>query len=83
MNRNLRSILHTALDATFVSEQDGTIVSFNAVRQFGYSKEEAIGQNLRMLMPQPYWHEHDGYLHLYQTPDQAYFHTPAPMMVAA
>lgn len=36
-----------------------------------------------MLMPQPYRHEHDGYFHRYQTPDQAYFNTPAPMMVAA
>lgn len=64
---HLRSILDTVLDATIVSEQDGTIVSFNAaaVRQFGYSEEEAIGQNLRMLMPQPYRQEHDGYLQRY------------------
>ncbi|WP_233284878.1 MULTISPECIES: PAS domain S-box protein [unclassified Agrobacterium] len=64
---HLRSILDTVLDATIVSEQDGTIVSFNAaaVRQFGYSEDEVIGQNLRMLMPQPYRHEHDGYLHRY------------------
>jgi two-component system sensor kinase FixL len=64
---HLRSILDTVLDATIVSEQDGTIVSFNAaaVRQFGYSEEEVIGQNLRMLMPQPYRKEHDGYLQRY------------------
>jgi two-component system sensor kinase FixL len=64
---HLRSILDTVLDATIVSDQDGTIVSFNAaaVRQFGYSEEEAIGQNLRMLMPQPYRREHDGYLQRY------------------
>ncbi|CUX02592.1 MULTISPECIES: PAS domain-containing sensor histidine kinase [Rhizobium/Agrobacterium group] len=64
---HLRSILDTVLDATIVSQQDGTIVSFNAaaVRQFGYSEDEAIGQNLRMLMPQPYRHEHDGYLQRY------------------
>lgn len=64
---HLRSILDTVLDATIVSEQDGTIVSFNAaaVRQFGYSEEEVVGQNLRMLMPQPYRQEHDGYLQRY------------------
>lgn len=64
---HLRSILDTVLDATIVSEQDGTIVSFNAaaVRQFGYTEAEAIGQNLRMLMPQPYSREHDGYLQRY------------------
>jgi len=66
---HLRSILDTVLDATIVSEQDGTIVSFNAaaVRQFGYSEEEAVGRNLRMLMPQPYRQEHDGYLKKYLT----------------
>jgi two-component system sensor kinase FixL len=64
---HLRSILDTVLDATIVSEQDGTIVSFNAaaVRQFGYSEAEVIGRNLRMLMPQPYRQEHDGYLQRY------------------
>ncbi|KSV60754.1 hypothetical protein N183_37680 [Sinorhizobium sp. Sb3] len=64
---HLRSILDTVLDATIVSEQDGTIVSFNAaaVRQFGYAENEVIGQNLRMLMPQPYRKEHDGYLERY------------------
>jgi two-component system sensor kinase FixL len=66
---HLKSILDTVLDATIVSEQDGTIVSFNAaaVRQFGYSEEEVVGQNLRILMPQPYRKEHDGYLNRYLT----------------
>ncbi|WP_275786623.1 PAS domain S-box protein [Pararhizobium gei] len=64
---HLKTILDTVLDATIVSEQDGTIVSFNAaaVRQFGYAEEEAVGQNLRILMPQPYRKEHDGYMHRY------------------
>jgi two-component system sensor kinase FixL len=64
---HLRSILDTVLDATIVSDQEGTIVSFNAaaVRQFGYSEDEVVGQNLRMLMPQPYRREHDGYMNRY------------------
>ena len=66
---HLRSILDTVLDATIVSDQEGTIVSFNAAaeRQFGYAEDEVVGQNLRMLMPQPYRKEHDGYLHRYLT----------------
>jgi len=66
---HLRSILDTVLDATVVSMKDGTIVSFNAAaeRQFGYADSEVIGQNLRMLMPQPYRSEHDGYLARYLT----------------
>ncbi|MFB9947939.1 PAS domain S-box protein [Rhizobium puerariae] len=64
---HLRSILDTVLDATVVSTRDGTIVSFNAaaVRQFGYTEEEVVGQNLSMLMPEPYRSEHDGYIERY------------------
>src|SRR5690606_39497918 len=64
---HLQSILDTALDATVVIERDGTIISFNAaaVRQFGYAVKEIVGQNVRMLMPEPYRREHDGYIHRY------------------
>ncbi|WP_027994049.1 PAS domain S-box protein [Sinorhizobium meliloti] len=66
-NAHLRSILDTVPDATVVSAPDGTIVYFNAaaVRQFGYAEEEVIGQNLRILMPEPYRREHDGYMQRY------------------
>lgn len=61
------SILDTVLDATIVSDENGVIISFNsaAVRQFGYSEAEALGQNLKLLMPQPYKVEHDGYMRRY------------------
>jgi two-component system sensor kinase FixL len=64
---HLKSILDTIPDATVVIEKDGTIVSFNdaAVRQFGYSQPEVIGQNVRLLMPEPYRGEHDGYMQRY------------------
>lgn len=64
---HIRSILDTVPDATVVIEKDGTIVTFNAaaVRQFGYTEAEAIGQNVRMLMPEPYRSEHDGYISRY------------------
>jgi two-component system sensor kinase FixL len=64
---HLRSILDTLPDATVVIERDGTIVSFNnaAVRQFGYSEAEVLGQNVRNLMPEPYKAEHDGYMQRY------------------
>ncbi len=66
---HLQSILDTVLDATLVIGTDGNIVSFNAaaVRQFGYAPEEAIGNNVRMLMPAPYREQHDGYLSRYLT----------------
>lgn len=64
---HLRSILDTVLDATVVIEKDGTIVSFNAAatRQFGYAESEILGQNVRILMPEPYRGAHDGYLQRY------------------
>ncbi len=64
---HVRSMLDTVLDATIVSTSDGTILSFNAaaVRQFGYQQEEVLGKNLRILMPEPYREQHDGYLDRY------------------
>ena len=64
---HLRSLLDTVFDATVLIERDGTIRSFNtaAVRQFGYSEEEILGRNVRMLMPEPYRSGHDVYLQRY------------------
>lgn len=64
---HLRSILDTVLDATVVIETNGVIVSFNsaAVRQFGYQEAEVIGQNVSILMPEPYRAGHDGYMARY------------------
>jgi len=66
---HLQSILDTVLDATVVIDTSGIMLSFNAsaVRQFGYTPEEAIGQNVSMLMPAPYRDQHDGYLDRYLT----------------
>jgi two-component system sensor kinase FixL len=58
----LSSMLDTVQDAAIVSKCDGTILSFNsaAVRQFGYAEQEAVGQNLRMLIPEAYLSLNDG-----------------------
>lgn len=66
---HLQSILDTVPDATVVIDANGIMQSFNtsAVRQFGYSVEEATGQNVSMLMPTPYREQHDGYLTRYLT----------------
>jgi len=64
---HLRSILDTVPDATVVIDARGTIISFNraAIRQFGYTEAEVVGQNVKILMPEPYQGEHDGYIHRY------------------
>jgi two-component system, LuxR family, sensor kinase FixL len=63
----IRSILDTIVDAAVVIDKQGKIISFNraAVRQFGYAEADMIGENVRVLMPEPYAKEHDGYMQHY------------------
>ena len=45
-----------------VIDVSGPVTSFSAAatQLFGYRPEEMLGQNIKMLMPQPYRSEHDG-----------------------
>jgi len=64
---HLRSILETIPDAMIVIDERGAMQSFStaAARLFGYSADEVLGKNVRMLMPSPYRESHDGYLQRY------------------
>ncbi len=64
---HLASILATVPSAMIVIDEHGIIQSFSsaAERQFGWTATEAVGQNVRMLMPNPYRDAHDGYLQRY------------------
>jgi two-component system sensor kinase FixL len=61
---HLQSILDTVPEAMIVIDERGVMQSFSvaAERLFGYSRSEAVGQNVNILMPSPYREEHDGYL---------------------
>ena len=65
---HLQSILDTVPEAMIVIDEGGLIHSFSAAaeRLFGYAAGEAIGQNVRILMPEPMRGEHDGYLDRYR-----------------
>ena len=60
----LQAILETAVTAIITIDDRGLIESINPAteRLFGYGAEELIGQNVKMLMPEPYMAEHDGYI---------------------
>ena len=64
---HLRSILETMPDAMIVIDGRGLMRSFSvaAERLFGYSADEVLGKNVKMLMPQPYRHDHDAYIDRY------------------
>ncbi|MFG1431797.1 PAS domain S-box protein [Xanthobacter sp. V2C-4] len=64
---HLSSILSTVPDAMVVIDERGVMQSFSATaeRLFGYAAEEAVGQNVSILMPSPHREGHDGYITRY------------------
>src|ERR1700693_1303811 len=64
---HLQSILDTIPDAMIVIDEGGVMQYFStaAERLFGYTSQEAIGTNVKTLMPSPYREAHDGYVDRY------------------
>jgi len=65
---NFDALMDAAVDAIILIDHEGIIERFNlaAVKIFGYEEEEVIGQNVRLLMPDPHRNKHDGYLERYR-----------------
>ena len=62
-----KAILETTVDAIITIDSQGIVQTFNSAAEkiFGYRAEEVIGNNVKMLMPEPYRIEHDGYIGRY------------------
>jgi two-component system CheB/CheR fusion protein len=60
----LSAILAAAPEAIVTIDGQGIVSSYSPSAQaiLGYSAEEVIGNNVKMLMPEPHRHQHDGYL---------------------
>lgn len=67
---NIKGILDTTIDAIIAINEQKQIIAFNRAAEhiFGYSKDEVFGRNVNMLMPEPFYSQHDSYVdHYLQT----------------
>ena len=60
----LRAVLNHTIDAVISIDRRGVVQTFNKTAEatFGYAASAVIGRNVKMLMPDPYQGEHDGYV---------------------
>lgn len=68
----LNAIIENAIDGIITIDDKGIIEHINpaALKLFGFSKEEMIGNNISMLIPQPDRDKHDGYIENYNRTGQ-------------
>ena len=64
----LKAIIENAIDGIITIDERGRVESINpaACKLFQRTPDEVVGNNISMLMPQPYREEHDEYIHRYQ-----------------
>ena len=69
----LRTLMETAVDGVVMIDARGVVLIFNPACEtlFDYSADEVIGENVKMLMPEPYRHEHDQYIANYRATGEA------------
>src|SRR5262245_10601326 len=63
----LEAALQSAAGAIIIIDRQGIIHTVNPATTdvFGFSRDELVGQNVNMLMPEPFRSRHDGYIQHY------------------
>ncbi len=66
--QRIKAIVDTTVEAIVTISEQGIIESFNkaAESMFGYVADQVIGQNVRILMPEPVASQHDYFLQRYR-----------------
>ncbi|WP_409522470.1 PAS domain S-box protein [Nitrincola sp. MINF-07-Sa-05] len=69
----IRSVIEYLVESVITIDSQGTIRAANpaTLKLFGYTREELLGKNISMLMPEPYKNEHDDYLRHYRETGEA------------
>ena len=65
--KSLQATVENMADGLITIDSKGSIQSFNSAAEgiFGYSQTQVIGENVSMLMPEPFKSKHDSYLTKY------------------
>jgi two-component system, LuxR family, sensor kinase FixL len=63
----LQAVMDTAVDGLITIDQHGIVQSYNNACEkiFGYAREDVLGKNINILMPEPFHSGHDQYLKNY------------------
>ena len=69
----LRAVVNGAGDGIVTIDHSGVIKTVNAaaLRMFGYADEEVIGNNVKMIVPEPHRSRHDSYLQNFRQTGEA------------
>ncbi|MFZ1546616.1 MAG: ATP-binding protein [Candidatus Nitrotoga sp.] len=69
-----RSVVEHMVDCVITIDEKGIIRSANPVVEnlFGYTRDEVVGKNVSILMPEPHRSGHDGYMERYYRTRQAH-----------
>lgn len=69
----LQAVIQNVMDGIITINELGEIQGFNPAAEqiFGYSQQEVLGQNVKILMPEPEQSEHDAHINRYRLTGQS------------